>query len=96
MNREPWYRRVAMNQDTRIDWKPIATAPKDGTQVLLCNVAASEFAVAHWGDVSMSGSKGWQVGCVVTDWNDYIEFDDPTHWALLTLPCVDNEERKDA
>lgn len=66
-------------------WKPIESAPKDGTEILAGN-AAGEFCVVKWDDVTMNGRKGWLVAVVATDWNHYIEMYAPTHWMELPSP----------
>lgn len=57
----------------RIDWRPIETAPKDGTRVLLCCTGGA-------GSVSdgcfYNNAWSWEWAGVV----------DPTHWAPLNLP----------
>jgi hypothetical protein len=56
------------------DWQPIATAPKDGTEVLLHgrhNDGEAWYEVGFWGKHSQS----WTVAPL-----------DPTHWMELVPP----------
>ena len=70
-------------------WQPIETAPRDGTEVLVCRVYEDlcrvEYAVAHnygdgngWRDM---GDLGW-AGMTGDDDNQ------PTHWMPLPAPPV--------
>lgn len=70
-------------------WKDISTAPKDGTEILVCN-GRGEIRVCHWGDISMGGrDMGWQYAVVSTDWNWYEYVSDATHWMELPeLPSL--------
>jgi hypothetical protein len=67
-----------------IDWQDIATAPKDGTEILLY---VEDVAIEAVWDSSL-GRRFWRVGSVTSHGcgccssND----DDPTHWAALNKP----------
>lgn len=76
-------------------WQPIETAPRDGTEVLVCRVyegGKAEYAVAHnyddgngWRDM---GDMGW-AGMTHDDENQ------PTHWMPLPAhPEAHNAELK--
>lgn len=69
-------------------WRPIETAPRDGTEVLVCRVyehGHAEYAVAHnygdgngWRDM---GDLGW-AGMI------HDEDNQPSHWMPLPAPPV--------
>jgi hypothetical protein len=70
-------------------WQPIATAPKDGTKVL---VYATQYGTAYWGCAKWmefdDGSHGW-IGESFTsepegNWTTFNEH--PTHWLPLPAP----------
>jgi hypothetical protein len=70
-------------------WQPIETAPKDGTRILLSDGETVD--TACWGRIDMGGGKGWQRFVNVGgEWNDYGEFDNPTHWMRLPQPPQDS------
>jgi len=56
-----------------IDWRPIETAPKDGTRALLC---------------CTGGAGSVSDGCFYNNaWSwEWAGVADPTHWAPLNLP----------
>jgi hypothetical protein len=58
-----------------IGWKPIETAPKDGTEVLI--FGNGSYAVAHWNGTEWRdiGDIGWA--------GMYGEDNQPTHWMNL-------------
>jgi hypothetical protein len=71
-------------------WQPIATAPKDGTEVLLAEFHHGAYGTiehGQWGFIETSewdGSKcyGWQ--------SDTGRIEEPTHWmAALPKPAPD-------
>lgn len=75
-----------------MDWQPIETAPKDGTEILTCSFEVTQkpdgssliwydCEVVHWVDYEERG--GW--------WNgDVIRYpDSPTHWMPLPEPPKD-------
>ena len=63
------------NEDNKIEWQPIETAPKDGTRVLL--------VIDHgeWGDKVWTGlwADGWIISYGKTS-------NKPTHWMPLPVP----------
>lgn len=61
----------------KMDWRPIATAPKDGTQIILC----------HDNEV-YSGS--WSCGAWDADADHEGQSQFPTHWRpMMALPGED-------
>jgi hypothetical protein len=82
-----------------IDWKPIETAPRDGSVVLLCGGKTSE---RFNGDdrldkllVLRPVTGLWlqqdslliEHGAFYLDAGGMYSYDNPTHWASLVLPC---------
>lgn len=77
------------------DWRPIESAPKDGTAILLTN--GKDVAEGHWffeeggtteyrdldgryiGQTDSDGYDGWM------DWDGGMQ-PDPTHWMPLPAP----------
>lgn len=61
-----------------LTWRPIESAPKDGTDVLICKVyddgSVSDFEIAGWDDE--------------LEWHGLqdITLDKPTHWMPLPSP----------
>jgi hypothetical protein len=81
--------RLTQEQETLKSWQPMETAPKDGTNVLVCwhdGATASMFAVGH----NLGDGRRWQN---THDWL-HNERSWPTHWmpvpdppaALASLP----------
>lgn len=82
------------------DWKPISTAPKDGTEILLCRrldadgqpIVGKAFGIfcqvaAWWGE-----PERWVIYCsMVRDPSLHFE---PTHWMPLPEPPSAALERK--
>lgn len=71
-------------------WQPIETAPKDGTEILVCG-GYDQYGqtVVHWGysDLFNCEPKQWIYGRCHGEYNDYDTIDNPTHWmALPELP----------
>ena len=74
------------------EWKPIETAPKDGTDIIACTYGTYDngnvyynFAVVHWGDTI--GSDGDEYAWIVT--HDYMEWSGGpplTHWMPIQPP----------
>ncbi len=64
------------------EWQPIATAPKDGTRVLVCCPGATEPFVAHW---QVHTAATWGIG---NTWRDDADCTvaEPTHW--MPLPAA--------
>lgn len=84
------------------DWQPIATAPKDGTRVLVWK--ASVF-LAHWEldfstewdeEAEVSKSRGAWTDGTVKSWNyqEEQEIENPTHWMPLPDPPAQDEGGK--
>ena len=68
-------------------WKPIKTAPKDGTEILLFD--GHNMRVASWKDTLMIGgltSFEWVYAEIIEDWPDCLTVDKPTHWRPKPLP----------
>ncbi|WP_427916320.1 DUF551 domain-containing protein [Stenotrophomonas maltophilia] len=64
-------------------WKPISSAPRDGTEVLLWD--GSGQAVCHW------DGKHWAL--IYTGWHAVdSQFDDPTHWMPLPEPPKETDD----
>lgn len=60
-----------------MEWQPIESAPKDGTDMLVCWCRGGTMAVACW------WSDGWYEA------NDDIRYvSEPTHWMPLPNPPV--------
>lgn len=72
-------------------WQPISTAPKDGTDVLVCQGAT--VAVAHWN--LHLGGPGWldDSGAAQHDYWNYVGCISPTHWMPLPEPPTNTEGR---
>jgi hypothetical protein len=66
-----------------VTWQPIATAPKDGTRIMICRNERIE--VARWGLVGGMGDRVWLIGrdpCSLLT--------PPTHWRPLPAPPQDH------
>lgn len=71
---------------SRIDWKPISLAPKDGRKIMLCAVRRGYYRIeanCYWRSASPIGELGMWVG-----WYDQLERGivgdyPPTHWDYL-------------
>ncbi len=59
-----------------MNWKPIETAPKDGTSILVCCEIGFMY-VAHW-----NGKLWLSDACA----DSYFGADDATHWMPLPAP----------
>ena len=78
------------------DWKPIESAPKDGTPVLLACAGYKSMTVGFWADpVEYEGeAEGWtlEMNDPAIDpfsaayWGGCSECSDPTHWMPLPPP----------
>jgi hypothetical protein len=64
------------------DWRPIETAPQDGTAVLLHD--GRHYYVATWSHVTGRGMAGWLHGLERGDASNIITH--PTHWLPLPAP----------
>jgi hypothetical protein len=63
------------------NWRPIETAPKDGSDIILCwqdGIAAPRFAVGH----NLGAGRRWQT---THEWLHNKE-SWPTHWTPLPAP----------
>lgn len=61
-------------------WMPIASAPKDGTKILLL-------------DPEGCGSGYWNGNGWMADWGNYYEYEpETTHWMPLPLPPESSSE----
>ena len=71
-------------------WKPIKTAPKDGTEILLFD--GHNMRVASWKDTLMVDgiitSFEWVYADIIEEeeWPDFLTVDKPTHWRPKPLP----------
>lgn len=64
------------------DWRPIATAPKDGTLVLVRGLKSEIVATAKY---DASYARPW----CDWDWDDPLPYyEEPTHWMPLPDPPV--------
>jgi hypothetical protein len=72
------------------DWKPIHTAPRDGTQIIICSEYSEDIAVARWNDRTKSWrcvSDGADVIEYQSDFGtEYRNYDVPSHWAPAPKP----------
>jgi hypothetical protein len=66
----------AWNARTEIQWQPIETAPKDGTEILAYWTYAKDHEVLHWGTCSWKNHKD---GAYVTK---------PDYWLPLSKPTI--------
>ncbi len=68
-------------------WQPIETAPKNGTEILLCSGGRwKSINIGHWVPVGYAGVKGkWHTGFTCADEGDF-DIDSPTHWQPLPEP----------
>ena len=68
-----------------MNWQPIETAPKDGTQILVWD--GNNFNVSWYGYPSVSERyKAFIYGEAVGDYNCFSEVYEPTHWMPLPEP----------
>jgi hypothetical protein len=74
-------------------WKPIATAPRDGTFVLLKGGDTDEDnadtaenkrpIVARWWETGAGWGSGWAYAHWDSDWRSFYE--NPTHWMEIPV-----------
>lgn len=70
------------------DWQPIETAPKDGTQVIVCGRYSDDVAIARW------DGRYWSCvsdGCAVIEsqcdfGTEYRTFEVPSFWQPCPKP----------
>ena len=71
-------------------WRPIAEAPRDGTEILLCawvlpdapNGPIADMTVGSWDVEDIGGQGGWVCGI---DFDMPLD-DEPSHWMPLPTP----------
>jgi hypothetical protein len=84
-------------------WQPVATAPKDGTEILLCQAIGANgpivgdtfgifIQVAAWWAAENTGEGDWIVYCSLP-LDPSLHFI-PTHWMPLPAPPADAAEVK--
>jgi hypothetical protein len=67
-------------------WQPIETAPKDGTNLLLCEARNGEIGNIEHGAWEFIERSDWD-GAKVYGWcTDFGRIDEPTHW-MMPLPA---------
>lgn len=76
-----------------MEWQPIETAPKDGTQVLLCDGMWGPW-VGWWGTHDGAPDNWWFVDLALPktpdNLNSWVVGHGPTHW--MPLPDPPKEE----
>lgn len=77
------------SQQSAQAWQPIETAPKDGTEILLCSAVIHDIGLCYWHE----GMDGWTWGA-----GNY--FRNPLHWMPLPEPpsldrCPSQESKPD-
>lgn len=70
-----WYE----NRQKYDQWKPIETAPKDGTTIQLMNIRNGMTDIGKWEDYSNRAFKGELDG----EWNQEYGNGDMTHWKSI-------------
>lgn len=71
------------------EWQPIETAPKDGTNIILCQgarVTAGEW-YSDRGDEDRDGWEGW-----MSQDGGFADDDPPEYWMPLPAPPSDSKE----
>jgi hypothetical protein len=66
-------------REAEAGWRPIETAPKDGTPILVCVTDCRQFTVVSWQRMNHEDDFGW---------GDAAGFPDCTHWRPLPAPPV--------
>lgn len=72
-----------------MNWRPIETAPKDGTRLLLCNASHDSVEVGFWDKGFYWTSRNGFDGEWTNGYCDEYERDvvlKPTHWMPLPEP----------
>ncbi|MCA0025463.1 MULTISPECIES: hypothetical protein [unclassified Mesorhizobium] len=76
-----------------MNWQPIATAPKDGTRVLVWAEAEGVMTFAEWGPINdifgVPKHTGWQCECTPDQEGHFVDGIAPTHWAPEPAPPTD-------
>jgi hypothetical protein len=104
---ELWNRRALLSQEAKKDrddgWQDIATAPKDGTEILLrrgervgaaawveWEKRASEYHAngTYLGEYVQDGGASWTIGLDGNSWDGERK---PTHWRPLPAPPAPSE-----
>lgn len=84
--------------EKRGEWRPIETAPKDGTDILL--FGGRMIAVGYWteecemGGVDSPREPGWQIYKVDEDPYYSRDFNEATHWQPLPPPPAGTQDGK--
>jgi hypothetical protein len=77
------------------EWQPIETAPKDGTQILVCGTYSSDIAIVRFREHDRDWrcvSDGFDVIESQSDFGtEYRSFAVPTHW--MPLPSLPGETK---
>lgn len=75
-------------------WQPIATAPKDGTEVLLLFMPSEQQCVGEWWGLDKIGIQ-WRIAHVSgPEWEAITDELQPTHWQPLPPPPQGKETRE--
>lgn len=75
-------------RDREMEWQPIETAPKDGTEILLYDGFGLQ--VCRYGFDSVHNRvKLWVYGDTLDQYNTRLDMADPTHWMPLPEPPND-------
>jgi hypothetical protein len=59
------------------EWKPISTAPRDGTSILIWDAESLEMFIAYWNESADPEPAFWVARC------DMQSIFEPTHWMPL-------------
>lgn len=78
--------RAYINQPTDEGWRPIESAPKDGTRIK-CLVLGTE-TILHWDHSEPDEYEAAWVDDDLTDWS-------PTHWMPLPQPPLQQPDKGD-
>ena len=72
------------------EWRPIETAPRDGTQVILCGDYSTDLTIARWdGKHWRCVADGYDAVEYMSDFGtEYRTFEVPSHWLPLPPPPV--------
>lgn len=68
-----------------IEWRPIETAPRDGTEILVFEPAKGEYGSQYIAVVSFK-EQGWNGPKWYETLNEEHTVDEPTHWMPLPKP----------